>query len=166
VFGPGSNRNEYQESSWGCREASTLGWQPYRHLWADCLEMWEPGRLTTLSASTACYRDSFAFYHIKCNTINVTIPSEFHLLNTTSNNANTVRLITWTYNRPTSLDPCHFVRFKGFTDVKTYIGAFWVMISFWNIFLYTPKLLKVHSSKIWHTKPCDDKKRHNSNGFM
>jgi hypothetical protein len=35
---------------------------PYRHLWADCLEkMWEPRRLTTLWASTACYRDSFTY---------------------------------------------------------------------------------------------------------
>jgi hypothetical protein len=40
--------------------ASALGWRPHRHLWADCLEkMWEPRRLTTLWASTACYRDSF-----------------------------------------------------------------------------------------------------------
>jgi hypothetical protein len=31
-------------------------WQFQRHLWADCLEkMWEPRRLTTLWASTACY---------------------------------------------------------------------------------------------------------------
>jgi hypothetical protein len=29
------------------------GWQPYRHLWADCLEkMWDPWRLTTLWAFT------------------------------------------------------------------------------------------------------------------
>jgi hypothetical protein len=26
-------------------------------------EMWEPRRLTTLWASTACYRDSFTFHH-------------------------------------------------------------------------------------------------------
>jgi hypothetical protein len=38
------------------------GWQPRRHLWSDCLEkMWEPRRLTTLWASTACYRDSFTY---------------------------------------------------------------------------------------------------------
>jgi hypothetical protein len=43
-------------------------WQPYRHLWADCLEkMWEPRRLTTLWASTACYRDSFTFLPIARN---------------------------------------------------------------------------------------------------
>jgi hypothetical protein len=27
----------------------------------DCLKIWEPRRLTTLWASTACYRDSFTF---------------------------------------------------------------------------------------------------------
>jgi hypothetical protein len=33
---------------------------PHRHLWARCLDtMWEPRRLTTLWASTACYRDRF-----------------------------------------------------------------------------------------------------------
>jgi hypothetical protein len=38
------------------------GRQPHRHLWADCLEkMWEPRRLTTLWASTTCYRESFTF---------------------------------------------------------------------------------------------------------
>jgi hypothetical protein len=32
------------------------------NLLADCLDrMWEPQRLTTLWASTACYRDSFTF---------------------------------------------------------------------------------------------------------
>jgi hypothetical protein len=36
--------------------------QSHRRLWADCLEkMWEPRRLTSLWASTACYRDSFTF---------------------------------------------------------------------------------------------------------
>jgi hypothetical protein len=36
------------------------GWQPNRHLWADCQEkMWEPRHLTTLWAFTAYYRDSF-----------------------------------------------------------------------------------------------------------
>jgi hypothetical protein len=36
-----SNRNEYQESSWGIkggRPAGANAWQPHRHLWADCLE--------------------------------------------------------------------------------------------------------------------------------
>jgi hypothetical protein len=31
--------------------------QPCRHVWAKCLKMWEPQPLTTLWASTACYRD-------------------------------------------------------------------------------------------------------------
>jgi hypothetical protein len=60
-------------------------WQTYRHLWADCLDkMWEPRRLTTLWAFTACYRDSFtfslhkllymfrlvlAFYLLSCDTV-------------------------------------------------------------------------------------------------
>jgi hypothetical protein len=50
-----SNINEYQESSWGVK-----GGQPARkadNLTAIC----EPRRLTTVWASTACYRDSFAF---------------------------------------------------------------------------------------------------------
>jgi hypothetical protein len=38
----------------------------YRHLWANCLEkMWEPRRLTTAWAFTACYRDNFIFYLYK-----------------------------------------------------------------------------------------------------
>jgi hypothetical protein len=37
VVGSASNRNEYQESSWGWRAAGAQGWQPYRHLWAHCL---------------------------------------------------------------------------------------------------------------------------------
>jgi hypothetical protein len=41
-----------------------VGWQPYRHLWTDCLDkMWEPLPLTTLWSSKACYRDSFTFVH-------------------------------------------------------------------------------------------------------
>jgi hypothetical protein len=36
--------------------------QPDRHLWADRLENVEPRRLTTLWASTSCYRDSFTFF--------------------------------------------------------------------------------------------------------
>jgi hypothetical protein len=48
--GPGvdsaSNRNEYRESSWE----------------SIVYKMWEPRRLTTLWASTACYRDSFTFF--------------------------------------------------------------------------------------------------------
>jgi hypothetical protein len=42
--------------------ADMQGWQPYRHLWTDCLEMWKPRRLTTLWASTACYRSIFTFF--------------------------------------------------------------------------------------------------------
>jgi hypothetical protein len=54
--------NEYQESSWGVkvRPARTTD-----NLTAICeptvLKMWEPRRLTTLGASTACYKDSFTF---------------------------------------------------------------------------------------------------------
>jgi hypothetical protein len=34
-------------------------------LWADCLDkMWEPRRLTALSASTACYRGSFTIFRM------------------------------------------------------------------------------------------------------
>jgi hypothetical protein len=58
-----SNRNEYQESSWGIR-----GGRPAHkadNLAAICkpinYKMWEPRRLTNLWASTACYRDSFIF---------------------------------------------------------------------------------------------------------
>jgi hypothetical protein len=29
---------EFQEYSWGLREACAWGWQPHCHLWADCLE--------------------------------------------------------------------------------------------------------------------------------
>jgi hypothetical protein len=56
-YGPGvdsaSNRNEYQESSRGLRAASAWGLQPYRHLWADCLE--------NVGASAARYRNSFTY---------------------------------------------------------------------------------------------------------
>jgi hypothetical protein len=58
-----SNRNEYQESSWG------KGWPVHK---ADNLttifelivyKMWEPRHLTTLWASMACYRDSLTFFY-------------------------------------------------------------------------------------------------------
>jgi hypothetical protein len=53
------NRNEYQESSWGVKGDRRVS------LTAICEpsveKMWEPRRLTTLLASTACYRDSFTF---------------------------------------------------------------------------------------------------------
>jgi hypothetical protein len=39
------------------------GNQPYRHLWAGCLDkMWEPRLPTILWTSTSCYRDSFNSY--------------------------------------------------------------------------------------------------------
>jgi hypothetical protein len=41
-YGPGvdsaSNRNEYQDCFWRYRASGSWGWQPRRHLWADCLE--------------------------------------------------------------------------------------------------------------------------------
>jgi hypothetical protein len=45
-------------AKWGRCVRLTL----HRHLWVDCLQMWEPRRVTTLWASTACYRVSFTFY--------------------------------------------------------------------------------------------------------
>jgi hypothetical protein len=60
-----SNRNEYQESSWGVKGGRRVRLQPYRHLWADYLEkMWEPWRLTTLWAFMARYRDSFTYFYV------------------------------------------------------------------------------------------------------
>jgi hypothetical protein len=57
-----SNRNEYQESPWGkrqpAREADDLTAICEPIVW----KMWEPRRLTTLWAFTACYRDSFIFF--------------------------------------------------------------------------------------------------------
>jgi hypothetical protein len=45
ALGPGvysaSNRNEYQKQknvSGKQNEAGAYGWQPYRHLWLDCLD--------------------------------------------------------------------------------------------------------------------------------
>jgi hypothetical protein len=63
--GPGvnsaSNRNKYQESSWGLK-GGRPGWQTHHHLWADCLEkLWKPRSLTTIWAFTARYRDRFTF---------------------------------------------------------------------------------------------------------
>jgi hypothetical protein len=58
-----SNRNEYPDSRnlpEGYWAAGEKCWQSYRHLWADCLDkIWEPRRLTTLWAFTACCRDNF-----------------------------------------------------------------------------------------------------------
>jgi hypothetical protein len=66
-YGPGvdsdSNRNEYQESSWGVKgyrpgsktDNLTAVYEPTVH------KMWEPRCLTTLWAFTACYRDTLSF---------------------------------------------------------------------------------------------------------
>jgi hypothetical protein len=72
-YGPGVdsafNRNEYQESS-----SEVKGGRPAckaDNLTAICepivKKMWEPRRLTTLRASTACYSDSFTFiFYLIC----------------------------------------------------------------------------------------------------
>jgi hypothetical protein len=46
----------------GQSAADALVLQPYRHLWADGLEMWDTRRLTNLWACIACYKDTF-FYN-------------------------------------------------------------------------------------------------------
>jgi hypothetical protein len=47
----------------GVKSSCAYGWEPYRHLFVDCLEkMWVPRRLTALWAFTACYRNSVTFY--------------------------------------------------------------------------------------------------------
>jgi hypothetical protein len=48
----------------GYRAAGAYGWQPYRHLWADCLENVGAPSLTTLWVSTASCRDSFVFFFL------------------------------------------------------------------------------------------------------
>jgi hypothetical protein len=49
----------------GVNGGQLVRFTPHCHLWADCLEkMWEPWCLTTLWASTACYRDIFTFFFI------------------------------------------------------------------------------------------------------
>jgi hypothetical protein len=53
-----TTRNIPGDKGWSTRKADNT----YRHVWADRLEkMWEPQRLTTLWAFTACYRDNFTF---------------------------------------------------------------------------------------------------------
>jgi hypothetical protein len=75
-YGPGvdlaPNINKYQESSWG---GGGKGWLACKadNLTAICepivQKIWEPWRLATLWAFTACYRDSFTFtFYITCIT--------------------------------------------------------------------------------------------------
>jgi hypothetical protein len=53
--------NEYQESSWGVKGRRPARKADKRTVICEPIvqKMWEPLRLTTLWASTACYRDSF-----------------------------------------------------------------------------------------------------------
>jgi hypothetical protein len=55
ALGSTPNRNEYQESSWWVEGDLTAICEP------TVQKMWEPQRLTTLWAITACYRGSFTF---------------------------------------------------------------------------------------------------------
>jgi hypothetical protein len=59
-----SNRNEYQESSWGGGAKGSLA-PKTDNLTAICEaiveKVWEPRRFTTLWDFTASYRDSFSF---------------------------------------------------------------------------------------------------------
>jgi hypothetical protein len=66
--GPGidsaSNRNEYQESSWGERapgRPARKAHNPTALSQTIVWKMWGPRRLTTLWVSTAYYRESFTF---------------------------------------------------------------------------------------------------------
>jgi hypothetical protein len=58
-----STRNLHGAKVWQARKADNLT--------AICEQtvqkMWKPRRLTTLRASTACYRDSFTFFTCKHN---------------------------------------------------------------------------------------------------
>jgi hypothetical protein len=59
---PASNRNEYQESSWGVQSGRRVRLPTLRPSVGRLFrKMWKPRRLTTLQASTACYRESFTF---------------------------------------------------------------------------------------------------------
>jgi hypothetical protein len=69
TLGPGiylaSNRNEYQKQknvSWEYSTASAQGWQPYCHLWADCLN--NVGSLTSLNpiGLHSLLRDSCTYF--------------------------------------------------------------------------------------------------------
>jgi hypothetical protein len=68
-YGPGVNSastwHEYQESSWGGKG------RPARNAITAICEVivqkfWEPRRLTTPRAFTACYSDSFTFFLLTC----------------------------------------------------------------------------------------------------
>jgi hypothetical protein len=56
---------EYRESSWAFLRGKGQPTRRADNLTAICepivCKMWDPRRLTTLWASTACYRDSFTF---------------------------------------------------------------------------------------------------------
>jgi hypothetical protein len=73
-----SNRNEYQESSWGVKG----GWQVRKavNLTAICesvvYKMWESRRLTTLWVSMASYRDSFTFFLPLCFSTFILFPRQ------------------------------------------------------------------------------------------
>jgi hypothetical protein len=57
------NRNEYQDFSWegGKGRPARNADNPIAICEPSIWVMWEPGRLTTLWASTTCYRYSFTF---------------------------------------------------------------------------------------------------------
>ena len=57
-----SNRNEYQEYFLGGKGRRCLGLTTLPPSCADCLEIWEPQTLGTLSACPDLYRDCFALY--------------------------------------------------------------------------------------------------------
>jgi hypothetical protein len=62
-----SSRNEYEESfrgGGGGREPSARKADNHAAICEPIVQkMWQPRRLTTLWAFTACYKDSFTFYH-------------------------------------------------------------------------------------------------------
>jgi hypothetical protein len=57
-------KNEYHESSWGGRGRPVRKADNFTAICEPIVyKMWEPLRLTTLWAFTACYRDSFAVFY-------------------------------------------------------------------------------------------------------